>query len=417
MSLVYVLKLWASYALFCLSGNLFCLHYTSAIPISNSQGSEKFFADTFQFQLVFQCSKRPPSSNLRFPPSSNLQASKIPILHLGATPLRGPGLLDLFPINASVPYAIARYLVADLLVTNPSFTAAYEGSDIEKFNLHSLNYFCSTVNIGLVPNSVLIDCTLKFVSYYPSKNGDGEMVKGGEMEVRFVPLPGGETPIIMARKSPMAFVDFGGEFDGAETVEIEYVKGETIGLFGRIEIPEALARTGVLNKQPTALLAASGFLKTEYGINGFEVQGSLNRLKKLYPRLGAAYPTRPSPQSDDSSAQPSKDDDIQIHYGLIVSSNQVIKDAEFRDSLTAYESIIDIIQSFIISGPRMGARPEIDYDLDDFPAVGCDDLPEVDIMIAACAGLLKVDQDTGVFESTNSTAKDFQVWVRDKAKE
>ncbi|EGX48401.1 hypothetical protein AOL_s00080g30 [Orbilia oligospora ATCC 24927] len=241
MSLVYILKLWASYALFFLSGNLFCLHYTSAIPISNSQGSEKFFAD---FSNV---PNAPPPAISGFLPLPIYKHLKYPSFNLGATHLRGPGLLDLFPINASVPYAIARYLVADLLVTNPSFTAAYESSDIEKFNLHSLNYFCSTVNIGLVPNSLLIDCTLKFVSYYPSKNGDGEMVKGGEMEVRFVPLPGGETPIIMARKSPMAFVDFGGEFDGAETVEIEYVKGKTIGLIGGVEIPEALAYVGVDN--------------------------------------------------------------------------------------------------------------------------------------------------------------------------
>ncbi|KAF3167684.1 hypothetical protein TWF225_007852 [Orbilia oligospora] len=132
------------------------------------------------------------------------------------------------------------------------------------------------------------------------------MVKGGEMEVRFVPLPGGETPIIMARKSPIAFVDFGGEFDGAETVEIEYVKGKTIGLIGGVEIPEALARAGALNKQPTALLAALKFLQTECDRNGFEVQGSLDHLKKLYPRLGAAYTTRPNPRSDNSSAQPQK---------------------------------------------------------------------------------------------------------------
>ncbi|KAF3212463.1 hypothetical protein TWF192_009639 [Orbilia oligospora] len=241
MSFVYIPNLWAFYTLCCILGNSFCLHYTFATPISNSQRSEKLFADFSDVPNI------PVPITAGLLPLPNYKHLKYPSFNLGASPLGSPGLLDIFPINGSVPYAIARYLVADLLVTNPSFTASYEGSDIKKFNLHSLNYFCSTVNAGPAPTSVLIDCTLKFVAYYASKKGDGRMVKGGEVEVRFVPLPGGETPIINTRKSPMAFVDFGGEFDGAETVEIEYVKGRTIGLIGGVEVPEVLAYVGVDN--------------------------------------------------------------------------------------------------------------------------------------------------------------------------
>ncbi|KAK6520138.1 hypothetical protein TWF506_000423 [Arthrobotrys conoides] len=94
-------------------------------------------------------------------------------------------------------------------------------------------------------------------------------------------------------------------------------------------------RTGALNKPPTALLTALKSLQTEHDISGFEVRESLDRVKKLYPKLGATYTTRPNPQPNDSSTQtsPPDDNDLEIHYGLIVSGNQVIKDAEFRDSL------------------------------------------------------------------------------------
>ncbi|KAK6520137.1 hypothetical protein TWF506_000422 [Arthrobotrys conoides] len=233
MFLINISNVAAFYALCCLLGSFSCFHYTSAVPLSNGQRTEKLYADFSDVpgtgpDLISGVLPLPVYKHLKYTP-----------FNLGASPLGGSGPINIFPINGTAPYAIARFILADLLTPLPTITASYEGSDINKFSLHSLNFHCSTTMAGPVPMSLLIDCTLKFTSYLPSSNG-GKGAQGGSMEVRFVPLPGGETPIIQVRKSPQAFANFGNELEGAGTVEIEYVRASTIGLIGGIPIPANL---------------------------------------------------------------------------------------------------------------------------------------------------------------------------------
>ncbi|KAK6522769.1 hypothetical protein TWF281_002205 [Arthrobotrys megalospora] len=112
--------------------------------------------------------------------------------------------------------------------------------------------------------------------------------------------------------------------------------------FGKVEsgCPPAFRRTKVLRKSPTLLLTALAEQRADHDINGFDIHQSLNDLRNKHPRLKPEYTRRPNfpqsphnPQIEDSGVQPQKEDDLQIHYGLIVSGNQVIKNATIRDSL------------------------------------------------------------------------------------
>ncbi|KAK6496766.1 hypothetical protein TWF481_001754 [Arthrobotrys musiformis] len=100
--------------------------------------------------------------------------------------------------------------------------------------------------------------------------------------------------------------------------------------YGKVE-GKGFRRTGALNKPPTALLTALKSLQAEHDISGFELQESLDRLGKLYPKLGKSYKQRPSPgpQLDGDEGG----EETEIHYGLIISGNMVIKDAKYRDEL------------------------------------------------------------------------------------
>lgn len=152
---------------------------------------------------------------------------------------------------------------------------------------------------------------------------------------------------------------------------------------GKAEQGGKFRRTGALNNPPTLLLAAVSKLETEHEMMGSRIPEYLEELKKKYPRLAPKYlksdslvdvlfkPTynhaTQNGQLDDTNRTEESDDvedtyaeeeeyeeededescrycdktqtvkrkprEMKIHYGLIASGNQVIKDAVRRDSL------------------------------------------------------------------------------------
>jgi len=168
----------------------------------------------------------------------------------------------------------------------------------------------------------------------------------------------------------------GGQFPGV--VQWDLGKAKEGGKF---------ERTGALNNPPNALLSALGKLETEHDLTGSKIPDYLDELKQKYPRVAKKYlksdslqdvlfradyghagevgPDDDTPTDDDAGHEEEEkeeeeeeeeegdDDDeeescrfcdktqivkrkrrdMRVHYGLIASGNQVIKDAAFRDKL------------------------------------------------------------------------------------
>ncbi|KAL4787462.1 ankyrin repeat-containing domain protein [Aspergillus varians] len=128
--------------------------------------------------------------------------------------------------------------------------------------------------------------------------------------------------------------------------------------------------TGCLTKPPVVLLTAVNGLKTRYGSDGHQLEHAISSVLQRKPRLQKRH-SRPDPSADrlykssivhpgqsmascadvcnsDASAlllRPQRtehDDNPMIHYGLIASSNRVVKNALTRDRLAAEKDILCI---------------------------------------------------------------------------
>ncbi|KAH6983729.1 hypothetical protein EDB80DRAFT_245320 [Ilyonectria destructans] len=139
--------------------------------------------------------------------------------------------------------------------------------------------------------------------------------------------------------------------------------------FGKAKEGGNFERTGSLNNPPTSLLTALTKLETEHELSGSKIPEYLDELKEKWPKLVPKYLRSDSledvlfrvnyghvAESTDCGAIPGREDeeegeencrfcdktqvvrrkprDMRVHYGLIASGNQVIKDATFRDRLT-----------------------------------------------------------------------------------
>ncbi|KAF4947133.1 hypothetical protein FSARC_14038 [Fusarium sarcochroum] len=131
--------------------------------------------------------------------------------------------------------------------------------------------------------------------------------------------------------------------------------------YGKVKQNEDFQETGFLNQPPTILRAAVHGLMAQYESEGHQLEGSINSILEKKPRLRKKY-KRPEPSTDrlylpevlhqpnDESncakvcgngpstlklrAERTEDkDNPSIHYGLIASSNRVVKDALVRDVL------------------------------------------------------------------------------------
>jgi nucleoside phosphorylase len=140
--------------------------------------------------------------------------------------------------------------------------------------------------------------------------------------------------------------------------------------FGKAIQGKPFQQTGFLNQPPPILRAAVHGLMAEYESKGHKISKAIDeaiaknaRLRKKYMRPNADtdrlyLPSVLHPENEDDDAtcavtcpnEPSKlqprssrteDDDVPaIHYGLIASSNQLIKDAIIRDALAADKGIL-----------------------------------------------------------------------------
>jgi len=126
--------------------------------------------------------------------------------------------------------------------------------------------------------------------------------------------------------------------------------------------------TAFLNQPPEILRTAMSGLKAQYESEGHQLDEAINNILKKRPRLQKKY-KRPNPSSDrlykstvvhpannEASCvavcgdDPSKlisrperaeeEDNPTIHYGLIASANQLMKDATVRDKLAAEKDVL-----------------------------------------------------------------------------
>lgn len=138
--------------------------------------------------------------------------------------------------------------------------------------------------------------------------------------------------------------------------------------FGKAKEGGTFERTGSLNNPPTLLLTALSKLETEHDLEGSKIPQYLEQMKEKWPRLVPKYLKSDSlkdilfranythiSESTTECDAPSDDDerdkeegcrfcdktkivkmkprDMRVHFGLIASGNQVIKDAVLRDRL------------------------------------------------------------------------------------
>jgi nucleoside phosphorylase len=131
--------------------------------------------------------------------------------------------------------------------------------------------------------------------------------------------------------------------------------------FGKAKDGGSFERTGSLNSPPNSLLAALTKLETKHELIGSKIPEYLKELEEKYPRLVLKYlksdlledvlfeadyshvskSTTDNGDEEEEScrfcdrakAVERRPRDMRVHYGLIASGNQVVKDAAFRDRL------------------------------------------------------------------------------------
>lgn len=131
---------------------------------------------------------------------------------------------------------------------------------------------------------------------------------------------------------------------------------------------ETFQQTGFLNQTPTILRTAVSGLESQYEIEEHQIQETINSIFNKKPHLRKKY-NRPNPATDRlyrsniihplaedvncsthcgegapnlivRSRRDGNEDDPMIHYGLIASSNQLMRNADIRDKLAAERDIL-----------------------------------------------------------------------------
>ncbi|KAF6804524.1 Kinesin light chain 5 [Colletotrichum sojae] len=138
--------------------------------------------------------------------------------------------------------------------------------------------------------------------------------------------------------------------------------------YGKMIQNQAFVETGSLNQPPPALLNAVAGLETDYMMRGPELDSKVEKALTPWKRLQKTH-SRPPASTDrlckpdfthplDSSAPCSQtchantanifsrdergehEDNPTVHYGLIASANEVMKNAEIRDKLSAEKGVL-----------------------------------------------------------------------------
>lgn len=136
--------------------------------------------------------------------------------------------------------------------------------------------------------------------------------------------------------------------------------------FGKTIQGQSLQCTRVLDNPPAILRSAVSGIRAKHKIHGHRIEESINVLLQKNPRLQRGY-KKPDPVSDrlfkpeiihrelcgaasECESDPSNliirrpraetEDNPTIHYGLIASGNQLMKDAGIRDKISAERDIL-----------------------------------------------------------------------------
>ncbi|TVY17970.1 Nephrocystin-3 [Lachnellula arida] len=136
--------------------------------------------------------------------------------------------------------------------------------------------------------------------------------------------------------------------------------------FGKTIQGQSFQHTGFLNQPPMALRTAMSGLETQYKSDGHQLQEAISEAFEKKPRLRKDY-QRPDQNSDRlyrsevthdgetscamscgddpsrlvlRSDRTEEEDDPAIHYGLIASANQLMKDALIRDMLANEKDVL-----------------------------------------------------------------------------
>lgn len=138
--------------------------------------------------------------------------------------------------------------------------------------------------------------------------------------------------------------------------------------FGKTIQDQVFHTTGFLNQPPTLLRKAVSTLKSQYQIHGHQYAETIGSILQRYPRLQGVY-DKPDSESDvlyqSSFTHPENStascrlscqndprmiigrpqraksvDSPTIHYGLIASANNLMKDARIRDQLAAAKDVL-----------------------------------------------------------------------------
>ena len=138
--------------------------------------------------------------------------------------------------------------------------------------------------------------------------------------------------------------------------------------FGKTIQNHTFLTTGFLDQPPALLRGAVSDIRAEYESEGHYLEDAINNVLEKKPRLKKKY-KRPDPSSDrlyqskvvhpegdqascivtcDNTPLPiisrpertTDDDNPAIHYGLIASANQLMKDAIIRDKLIAEKDVL-----------------------------------------------------------------------------
>ena len=142
--------------------------------------------------------------------------------------------------------------------------------------------------------------------------------------------------------------------------------------FGKTIQDQSFRTTGFSNKPPSVLLAAVSKIKAEYEENGHQLESVISSILEKKPRLrkkymrpdqstdrlyqsGVIHPTSDGESSAETcttscsddphtlvsrSERTEEDDNPAIHYGLIASANQLMKDALVRDRLATEKNVL-----------------------------------------------------------------------------
>ncbi|ETS80817.1 hypothetical protein PFICI_08346 [Pestalotiopsis fici W106-1] len=137
--------------------------------------------------------------------------------------------------------------------------------------------------------------------------------------------------------------------------------------YGKTVQDKDFQMTGHLNQPPQCILTALTVLGAQYEVDGHDIQAQIDRVLEGKPRLRANYqkpnaildrlysPSFTHAGNDTENCATTCDDNSKlvtrlerleghdspvIHYGLIASANQLMKDAHIRDDLSTKEDIL-----------------------------------------------------------------------------